>query len=90
MLVAALYLHFPDKLTLVYAVCEEQFNQMGALIDEAMAGAGDDLLAQLRAAAHAYARFALDHPVQYRTMMMDETFGRRSSGPWPRSPRWPA
>jgi AcrR family transcriptional regulator len=71
----ALYLHFPDKLSLIYAVCEEQFNQMGAQIDVAMAAAGDDLIAQLRAAAQAYARFALDHPVQYRIMMMDETFG---------------
>jgi AcrR family transcriptional regulator len=71
----ALYLHFPDKATLVYAVCEEQFNQMGAQIDRAMAEAGEDRIAQLRAAAHAYARFALDHPVQYRIMMMDETFG---------------
>jgi AcrR family transcriptional regulator len=71
----ALYLHFPDKLTLIYAVCEEQFNQMGAQIDEAMAACGDDLIAQLRAAAHAYVRFAVEHPVQYRIMMMDEEYG---------------
>jgi AcrR family transcriptional regulator len=71
----ALYLHFPDKLTLIYAVCEEQFNQMGARIEQAMVAAGADPIGQLRAAAHAYAHFALEHPVQYRTMMMDEVFG---------------
>ena len=71
----ALYLHFPDKMTLIYAVCEEQFNQMGAQIDRAIAEAGDDHIDRLRAAAHAYTRFALDHPVQYRIMMMDDVFG---------------
>jgi AcrR family transcriptional regulator len=71
----ALYLHFPDKATLVYAVCEAQFNQMGTRIDTAMAGAGGDLIDRLRAAAHAYAEFAMEHPVQYRIMMMDETYG---------------
>jgi AcrR family transcriptional regulator len=74
----ALYLHFPDKATLVYAVCEAQFNQMGTRIDKAMADAGGDLLQRLRAAAHAYADFAIDHPVQYRIMMMDETYGAMS------------
>jgi AcrR family transcriptional regulator len=71
----ALYLHFPDKATLIYAVCEAQFNQMGTRIDKAMADAGGDLIDRLRAAAHAYVGFAVDHPVQYRIMMMDTTYG---------------
>jgi AcrR family transcriptional regulator len=71
----ALYLHFPDKATLIYAVCEAQFEEMGTGIDEAMAGAGGDVLDRLRAGAHAYVDFALRHPVQYRIMMMDDTYG---------------
>jgi AcrR family transcriptional regulator len=69
----ALYLHFPDKATLVYAVCEERFRQLGVAIDEAMAGEHEPV-GQLRAAFHAYAHFALSHPVQYRIMMMDATY----------------
>jgi AcrR family transcriptional regulator len=70
----ALYLHFPDKATLVYAVVEKQFQEMGTMIDKALAGE-DDPLERLRIAARVYARFALDHPEQYRIMMMDEEYG---------------
>jgi AcrR family transcriptional regulator len=71
----ALYLHFPDKATLVYAVCERQFTELGRVVDEAVAGE-DDPVERLRIAGHAYANFALDHPEQYRIMMMDEEYGQ--------------
>jgi AcrR family transcriptional regulator len=70
----ALYLHFPDKAALVYAACERQFLQIGAQMDAAMAGI-DDPAERLRVSAKVYARFALDHPEQYRVMMMDHTYG---------------
>jgi AcrR family transcriptional regulator len=70
----ALYLHFPDKASLIYAACEEQFRQLGTLIAEAMADQHEPL-ARLRVAAHTYTRYALDHPVQYRIMMLDDETG---------------
>jgi AcrR family transcriptional regulator len=69
----ALYLHFPDKAALVYAVCERQFQQLGTFIDEAIVGLADPL-DRLRRGAHAYADFAVAHPEQYRVMMMDDTY----------------
>jgi AcrR family transcriptional regulator len=70
----ALYLHFPDKAALVYATCERQFQTLGHLIDEAV-GQVDDPVERLRTAARVYTDFALDHPEQYRVMMMDGTYG---------------
>jgi AcrR family transcriptional regulator len=66
----ALYLHFPDKASLIYAACERQFEKLGVLLNEAMAGL-DHPCDRLAAAAHAYVHFALDHPEEYRVMMLD-------------------
>jgi AcrR family transcriptional regulator len=71
----ALYLHFPDKAALVYATCERQFQTLGQLIDEAV-GKVDDPVGKLRVAARVYTDFAVDHPEQYRVMMMDSTYGQ--------------
>jgi AcrR family transcriptional regulator len=70
----ALYLHFPDKATLVYATCQRQFQTLGQLIDAAVA-AVDDPVERLRVAARVYTTFAIEHPEQYRVMMMDSTYG---------------
>jgi len=66
----ALYLHFPDKASLIYAACDRQFDKLGAVLHEAMDQI-DDPVERLRAASLAYVRFALDHPEEYRVMMLD-------------------
>lgn len=70
----SLYLHFPDKGALLYAVCQGQFAQLGALLAEACDGI-DDPVERLRAMGRAYCHFALDHPAMYRSMMMDDLGG---------------
>ncbi|MEU6714277.1 TetR/AcrR family transcriptional regulator [Nonomuraea sp. NPDC046802] len=69
----SVYLHFADKEALVEAVCMRVWHELGRLFSENLEG--DPLLA-LGRCARAYARFALDHPVQYRVLMM-----RPSTGP---------
>ncbi|WP_188192286.1 TetR/AcrR family transcriptional regulator [Nonomuraea sp. SYSU D8015] len=63
----SVYLHFADKEALVEAVCMRVWDELGRLFSENLGG--DPLLA-LGRCGRAYARFALDHPVQYRVLMM--------------------
>lgn len=65
----SLYLHFPDKDTLIDAVCEERFREFDEALESASAGVEDPLEA-LRARGHAYVRFALDNPEHYRVIFM--------------------
>ncbi|GAA2879799.1 TetR/AcrR family transcriptional regulator [Nonomuraea rubra] len=63
----SVYLHFADKEALVEAVCMRVWGELGRLFADNQGG--DPFLA-LGRCARAYARFALDHPVQYRVLMM--------------------
>ncbi|SDK90668.1 TetR/AcrR family transcriptional regulator [Nonomuraea jiangxiensis] len=63
----SVYLHFTDKEALVEAVCLRVWGEFSRLFTENLGG--DPFLA-LGRCARAYARFALDHPVQYRVLMM--------------------
>ena len=65
----SIYLHFPDKDTLIEAVCEERFRAFDEALEAAGAGHADPLLS-LRARGHAYVRFALDNPEHYRVIFM--------------------
>ncbi|WP_020666738.1 TetR/AcrR family transcriptional regulator [Amycolatopsis nigrescens] len=65
----SVYLHFADKEALVQAVCLRSWNELRERMHAAAASAEDPFLA-LGRCGHAYARFALDHPVQYRLLMM--------------------
>jgi len=69
----SIYLHFPDKAALMYAVCERQFESLGVVLEKALADI-DDPVERMRQGAHTYARFAVEHPEQYRVMMMDEAY----------------
>ncbi|GAA3227101.1 TetR/AcrR family transcriptional regulator [Nonomuraea helvata] len=69
----SVYMHFADKGALVEAVCLRVWGEFGRMFTENLGG--DPFLA-LGKCARAYARFALDHPVQYRVLMM-----RASTGP---------
>ncbi|MEV5495864.1 TetR/AcrR family transcriptional regulator [Nonomuraea fuscirosea] len=63
----SVYLHFADKDALVEAVCMRVWDELGRLFTGNLGG--DPFLA-LGRCARAYARFALDHPVQYRVLML--------------------
>jgi AcrR family transcriptional regulator len=63
----SVYLHFADKETLVEAVCMRVWDELGRLFGENLGG---DPFIALGACGRAYARFALEHPVQYRVLML--------------------
>jgi len=65
----SVYLHFPDKDALVFAVSQQQFLRLDEAV-EAAADAHTDPLDRLRARARAYVRFGLDHPEHYRVLFM--------------------
>jgi AcrR family transcriptional regulator len=50
--------HFPDRQALLDALAEDGFERLGAELQDAVAGAGEDFEARLRATAAAYVRFA--------------------------------
>jgi AcrR family transcriptional regulator len=53
--------HFADKQALLDALAIDGFERLGRELDEAMAGAGGSLRAQLGAFGLAYVRFATEH-----------------------------
>jgi AcrR family transcriptional regulator len=65
----SIYLHFPDKETLLEAVCTEVFTQLDAAMEEA-ARTADNPFDALRQRGLAYVRFALANPEQYRLVLM--------------------
>jgi AcrR family transcriptional regulator len=65
----SIYLHFPDKETLLEAVCVEVFTQLDAAM-EAAARTAETPFDALRERGLAYVRFALANPEQYRLVLM--------------------
>lgn len=65
----SIYLHFPDKDELLFAVCERQFDELHRVMEEAVVGVDDPVEALYRR-GKAYVRFGLDHPEQYRILFM--------------------
>jgi AcrR family transcriptional regulator len=65
----SIYRHFPDKTSLLVAVCLHSFDSFAEVMREACDP--DDPVKSLRALAHAYVHYGLDHPEHYRIMFMD-------------------
>lgn len=65
----AIYRHVGDKDALLAEIAGRGFRRLGRALEEAVARAADPL-ARLRAAGDAYARWGLEHPVEYRLMFM--------------------
>lgn len=63
----SIYLHFPDKLSLLLAVYERYFAELADRIERVI-GEHTDPAAQLRAVAFAYWHFAAEHPDEYYVM----------------------
>src|SRR5439155_20099 len=67
----SIYLHFADKLELVFAVCEKHFATFDQTLEEAAAGA-TSAFESLRLRGEAYVRFGLGHPEEYRILFMSK------------------
>jgi AcrR family transcriptional regulator len=65
----SIYLHFPDKDSLILAVCERHFDAFDSVIEEA-GRAADDPVESLRRRGRAYVRFGLENPEPYRILFM--------------------
>jgi AcrR family transcriptional regulator len=65
----SIYLHFPDKTALLFAVCQARFLQLDQVMEAAAELAADPVDEIIRRGA-AYIRFGLDHPEQYRILFM--------------------
>lgn len=66
----SIYLHFADKEELFVAICDERFQQLDRLSEEAAAAATGPL-DEIRRRGEAYIRFGLDNPEQYRILFVD-------------------
>ena len=67
----SIYLHFADKDELIFAVCQEQFSKLEALVEERSEGI-EDPLARLRIMGETYVEFGVAHPEQYRILLMNK------------------
>jgi AcrR family transcriptional regulator len=65
----SIYLHFPDKDSLILAVCERHFEAFDSVIEEA-GRSTDDPVESLRRRGGAYVRFGLENPEPYRILFM--------------------
>lgn len=74
----SIYMHFPDKDTLMAEVCLARFTEAEQLVTSALSGADDPGLA-LREACRAYVRFAIRHPAQFRVLFLSRTAAALSS-----------
>jgi AcrR family transcriptional regulator len=66
----SVYLHFADKLALVEAVAARAWSNLDQHMRDAREGV-DYPMRALRRTGPAYVRFAVDHPVQYRLLLMN-------------------
>ncbi len=66
----SVYLHFADKQALVGAVAARAWANLDRHMRDAREGVADPMRA-LRRTGAAYVRFAVDHPVQYRLLLMN-------------------
>ena len=76
----AVYRHFADKSALTAAVCMRVWEALGREVRAAIASCQDPFQG-LRHGAIAFLRFGLEHPVQYRLLMMGRP--RRGDEPHP-------
>ncbi|HZT02876.1 MAG TPA: TetR/AcrR family transcriptional regulator [Steroidobacteraceae bacterium] len=65
---AASYRHFRDKESLLAAVAETGFSNLGEALRRAAQSAGPDPVAKLQAAGVAYVEFAMRHPAHLHVM----------------------
>lgn len=64
----AVYRHFSDKSALLAAVAEQGYRELSSRMRKRQSKVAPDVLAELRAIAHAYVEFALDRAADFRVM----------------------
>lgn len=67
---AAIYRHFPDKETLLFAVCARHFDSITEDVAVPALASTEDPIDALRRLADAYVRFGVENPEHYRIMFM--------------------
>jgi AcrR family transcriptional regulator len=65
------YESFPDRDTLLIAVWEEQYAEVRAVVDAAIAAAPDDFLARMRAALLVTAQWLRENPARAKAMLSE-------------------
>ncbi|MGW5703408.1 TetR/AcrR family transcriptional regulator [Amycolatopsis japonica] len=70
----SVYAHFPSRDALLEAVCLRVWDELARRMREHAVEVADPMRALSRR-ARVYARFALDHPVQYRVLLMRPSGG---------------
>lgn len=65
----AIYYHFPDKETLVHAVCDEDLRTLSDHLKRI--GRGADPVDRIRKMGLAYTAFGLEHPQSYQMLFMN-------------------
>lgn len=68
----SIYLHFPDKESLILAVCERHFETFDSVIEHAGTSTNDPV-ESLRRRGRAYVRFGLENQEPYRILFMTRT-----------------
>lgn len=69
----SIYRHFPDKASLVFEVAWRECDKLGEAIAASADMAESDPVEFYRRGARAYVQFAVDHPEQYRIVMMTKS-----------------
>jgi AcrR family transcriptional regulator len=69
----SIYRHFEDKTHLLFEVCARQFALLDEVIEAAVVGIDDPILA-MQARGKAYVRFGIEHPEHYRIMFMGPAY----------------
>lgn len=69
----SIYRHFEDKTHLLFEVCARQFGHLDEVIEAAVAGIDDPVMA-MHARGKAYVRFGIEHPEHYRIMFMGPAY----------------
>ena len=67
----SIYLHFPDKASLMWAVCGRQFAEADGAMVAAVEGI-DDPVERVTALARAYVEFAVGNPEQFRILFLSD------------------
>lgn len=75
-----IYLHFPDRDALLFAIVDDAFGEFGERMRAAIATDGD-ARARFSAMGRAYVTFALDHPAHYRLMFIQRPDYLLAHGP---------
>jgi len=71
--IGSFYFYFRNKEDIFAAALRELEQRIAASLNDAIAGAGPDLLAQMRAAVKAFAKFLAEHPEEARILLVESS-----------------